>query len=192
MVFLARCAKGALIFSPVCTFPCPCCSGPRRRRCGGRSTDFCLSRELESSLTLASARGGSLLLGPGERKRSLRARELGRDIRGGAPGQGCALSRACGRAAANAIKNPNWLLKLRITGGPVIASWRRVRRLFWTHPIIFLGRPKLLFSRALAAYFTAAEIDYVQLRCAEASLSTAATVSSQKRGRRQLYDAGRA
>ena len=49
------------------------------------------------------------------------------------PGQGAALSRACGRAAANAIKNPNWLLKLRITLGPMIASWRRIRRLRWTH-----------------------------------------------------------
>ena len=27
------------------------------------------------------------------------------------PGQGAALSRACGRAAANAIKNPNWLFE---------------------------------------------------------------------------------
>ena len=27
------------------------------------------------------------------------------------PGQGAALSRACGRAAANAVKNPNWLFE---------------------------------------------------------------------------------
>ena len=27
------------------------------------------------------------------------------------PGQGAALSRACGRAAANVIKNPNWLFE---------------------------------------------------------------------------------
>ena len=33
--------------------------------------------------------------------------------------------------------------------------------MFWTHPIIFLGRPKLLFSRALALIFTAVQIDYV-------------------------------
>ena len=27
------------------------------------------------------------------------------------PGQGAALSRGCGRAAANVIKNPNWLFE---------------------------------------------------------------------------------
>ena len=64
-------------------------------------------RELESSVALAAGRYSW-----GEERVACAHGELSLGgMSEAGPGQGAALSRACGRAAANAIKNPNWLFE---------------------------------------------------------------------------------
>ena len=88
---------------------------------------------LEGAREFRGARGGSLLLDSEEESVACAHGELGRDTRGGAPRQRHLSPELVAAAPRNAIKNPNWFLKLRITLGPMIASWRRVRKLHWTH-----------------------------------------------------------
>ena len=115
-------------------------------------------RELESSVALAA---GRCSWAPGRGSVACAHGELGRDVRGGEPRPRHLCSEAVAAPRRTRSKTRIGFLKLRITLGPMIASWRRTRRLFWTHPIIFLGRPKLLFSRHWLLNFTAVQIDYV-------------------------------
>jgi len=79
--------------------------------------------------------------------------ELGRDIRVQVPGQMQLCSELVVAPRRTRSKTRIGFVKLRITLGPMIASWRRIGRLFWTHSGLVFPRPQLLFSRALAANF---------------------------------------
>ena len=109
-------------------------------------------RELESSVALAAGRcswapgRGSVACAHGE----LRAWE-------GCPRLGQARVRLCPELVAaprrTRSKTRIGFLKLRITLGPTIASWRRIRRMFWTLSGLLFLQPKAPVQPALAANF---------------------------------------
>jgi len=78
--------------------------------------------------------------------------ELGRDVRGAAPGQRQLCSELVA-APRRTIKTRIGFSSFKFTLGPMTASWRRIRRLLCTHSGLVFPRPQLLFSRALAAIF---------------------------------------
>ena len=76
---------------------------------GGARRHAC-ARELALLKRSASARRSRPVETPAETSVACAYGELGRDPRRGAAPE-APLFRACGRAAANAIKNPNWLFE---------------------------------------------------------------------------------
>ena len=118
--------------------------------------------------------------------------ELGRDARGGEPRPRQLCSELVAAPRRTRSKTRIGFLKLRITGGPAIASWRRIRRLFWTHaphlPPAWAWRNRCRHW----AIFTAAEIDYWANFAARSSIEERCGRDLAEKGRRHPYDGTRA
>ena len=145
-------------------------------------------RELESSVALAAGRYSW-----GEERVACAHGELSLGgMSEAGPGQGAALSRACGRAAANAIKNPNWLFEAQNharTDDCVLETHQNDVLDASQHPSSSGPSP---VQPALAANFTAAQIDYVGAAVRGGAYEHVYGRLLRKKGRRQPYDGGRA